>query len=101
MTTVAIEKAAPAVRELRSQADHDSVVLTSKGRPVTYIISAKKYDEYDIGFMAHPEFWKMIRERRKSDDGISLEQWEVELQAKKRAEKAAGNGGREKLQRRR
>ena len=53
--------------------------LTRRGKPVAYVLLASHYDEEDVGYMTDPEFWEMIRERRKSDAGIPWEDVKAEL----------------------
>ncbi|MDB5290810.1 MAG: hypothetical protein JWL69_2051 [Phycisphaerales bacterium] len=63
------------------------IVLTRKGKPVAYVVPTEFYDEEDIGYMTDPDFWKMIRERRESDEGVPLEVIEAEVAEREKAEK--------------
>jgi hypothetical protein len=61
------------------------LILARRGRPVAYLFSAAHYDDEDISYMTDPAFWKMIRERRKSDECIPLEEIEAEITRREHA----------------
>src|SRR5881394_1231463 len=91
--------------ELWNKVKEDYIIFTRRGKPFAYLFSAQRYDEEDLNTMMDPEFWKMIRERRKSDDGIPLEEIEAEITARERDERrkrpktgvrSGGNGRRHK-----
>src|SRR5438270_7134782 len=86
MKPLTIEMSPAAAREAKKVAGpRGYIVLTRGGKPVAYVLRAAIYDEEDIGYMIDPEFWKMIAERRESDEGIPLEQIEAELAARERS----------------
>src|SRR4051812_31720840 len=91
--------------ELWNKVGRDYIVLTRKGKPFAYLLSAQRYDKEDIGYMMDPEFWKMIRQRRESDDGVPLEEIEAQITERERVQRrstrtkpsrSAGNGKRHK-----
>jgi hypothetical protein len=87
MKRMAIEQLADNIESLIKTAPRERILLTRNGQPFAFISDASNYDWEDIGYMNDPEFWKMIRERRKEKGGIPLEQIEAELAEKERAEK--------------
>jgi len=73
--------------ELWNKVKQDYIIFTRGGKPFAYMFSAERYDQNDLQVMMDPEFWKMIRERRESDEGIPLEEIEAEITAREREEK--------------
>src|SRR5437016_4887352 len=73
--------------ELWDKMKQDYIVFTRHGKPFAYLFSAERYDKDDLQCMMDPEFWKMIRERRASDDGIPLEEIERQITARERDER--------------
>jgi hypothetical protein len=59
------------------------ILLTLEGKPFALIQNIEhfgdNYDAEDFDYMTDPEFWRMIRQRRKERGGIPLEQIEAEL----------------------
>jgi antitoxin (DNA-binding transcriptional repressor) of toxin-antitoxin stability system len=99
MKSISIDRSPRLLRDLTAAAHGNIVTLTRKGRPVAYVLTAPEYDEEDIGYMTDPDFWRMIRERRESDEGIPLEGVIAELEERERAEQSRRhrrNGARSK-----
>jgi hypothetical protein len=71
--------------ELWNKVKQDYIIFTRRGKPFAYLFSAERYDQEDLNTMMDPEFWKMIRERRRSDYGIPLEDIEAEITARERS----------------
>ena len=86
MKRMAIEELADKVEVLMKVAPKEKVLLTRAGQPFAFVSDASKYDWEDIGYMTDPEFWKMIRERRKERGGIPLEVIEAELEQRELTE---------------
>jgi hypothetical protein len=77
--------------DLSKEARHGLIRLMSRGKPVAYVLLASHYDDEDIGYMTDPEFWKMIRDRRESDEGIPIDEAFARLEARERRERKAAS----------
>jgi hypothetical protein len=88
MKQLPIEKLAENVNALVKTAPREKILLTRNGKPFAFVSDASKYDWEDIGYMADPEFWKMIQERRK-EPTIPFEQVKAEFLAKEKKAKTA------------
>ncbi len=73
--------------------------LTRSGKPVAYVLFAADYDDEDIGYMTDPDFWKMIQERRQSNEGVPMDQVIKELEVRERNESASGASRKKRKQR--
>ncbi|MCY2953299.1 MAG: type II toxin-antitoxin system prevent-host-death family antitoxin [Planctomycetota bacterium] len=92
MKTLSIDRTPRLLRDLTAATKGGIITLTRKGKPVAYILSARQYDEEDIGYMTDPEFWRMIRERRTSDDWVPFETVKADLLTRERIEHARRSG---------
>lgn len=91
MKRMAVEDLASNLQALIKTTPKEQVLLTRRGRPFAFVSNASKYDWEDIGYMVDPEFWKMIRERRKDKGrGVPLEDVMARLARREKAEKSAG-----------
>jgi predicted RNase H-like HicB family nuclease len=54
-------------------------LITRDGVPVAVLAGIEYKDEEDFRLEASPEFWKMIAERRRETDYLTLEEVEAEL----------------------
>ena len=90
MKRMAVEDLASNLQALIKTTPKEQVLLTRKGRPFAFVSNASKYDWEDIGYMVDPEFWNMIRERRKDKGrGIPLAEVMARLAQREKAEKPA------------
>ena len=80
MIKTTLEISASAAIEADKALEPGYVVLTLAGKPVAYLLPASIYDEEDIGYMLDPEFWKMIAERRASDEFIPFDDFKSKLE---------------------
>jgi hypothetical protein len=94
MKTVEVENSGKAIRTFHENSREGLVRVTDHGKLVAYILPASIYDEEDIGYMTDPGFWKMIAERRASDEGVSLEKVVKRLEAREKRERMATRRGK-------
>ena len=59
-------------------AQHERVVITSKGKPIALIIGVEGMDEEQLELGASDKFWNLITERR-NQDTISRAELEREI----------------------
>src|SRR5688500_3667747 len=91
MKRMAVEDLASNLQALIKAAPKEKILLTCKYRPCAFVAHASQYDWEEIGYMVDPEFWKMIRERRKEKGrGIPLEQVMARIARREKADKSAG-----------
>ena len=89
MKRMAIEDLSNKVETLVRVTPKETILLTRNGEPFAFVSDASNYDWEDIGYIADPEFWKMIRERRREKGGIPFEQVKAELEQREKAERRA------------
>jgi prevent-host-death family protein len=81
MKQLAIESLADGLDELLEAAQHERVLVSRYGRPVAVIVGLDKCDAEDWSYMLDPEFWKMIEERRRETEYVTLDEVRAKLDA--------------------
>jgi hypothetical protein len=81
------------VPALLSKARNEQVLLTRAGKPVAVVTHVGNWDEEDWAYATDPEFWKMIRERRK-EPTIPFERVRAEIRVREAAERRAKSGAK-------
>ena len=64
---------------LLDSAQTEKVLILRHGKPSAVVIGLEAYDEEDLELASSPEFWELIRERRRSGRLIPLSEVEQEL----------------------
>jgi prevent-host-death family protein len=100
MKRIAVEELANKLDVLIKVAQKESILLTRHGKPFAFVSDASDFDWEDIEYITDPDFRRMIRVRRRQRGGVSLEQMEMKLSARKRA-RSSGTGGAQKQAKRR
>ena len=65
MKVVSLSEAKDGLSSYVEEAQHATVLVTKHGKPAALLIGVEGEDFEDLMTQADPEFWKMIRERRK------------------------------------
>lgn len=76
--------------ELLRAAQGEAVLVMRDGKPSALILGVEKHENYDAedwDYMTDPEFWRMIRESRKQEGSVTLEEIEARLAADEQKER--------------
>ena len=89
----AIKFPGSAAAELKSLRvfDQRRILVTRNGEPFVVVASVGYKDEEDLDLEESPEFWQMIRERRREKASVSLEELRAEIEAEE--QRHAEKGG--------
>ncbi len=79
MRRVTIKQLSQDTDALLDAAQMERVLITQNGKPVAVILGLKFKDEEDYALERDAAFWQMIRERRRNEKTIPLEQVKKEL----------------------
>jgi hypothetical protein len=75
MDAIALEQLPPDVAELFENAQRRRVVVTRNGVPFALIVGVANKDDEDLQLEFDPEFWRMIQERRRETNYVTLEEF--------------------------
>src|SRR5262249_18143532 len=81
MRKVRLEQLHPEVHALFEEAQSRRILVTRNGEPFVVVASVGYKDEEDLDLEESPEFWQMIRERRREKASVSLEELRAEIEA--------------------
>src|SRR5438552_1153168 len=90
MRKVSLEQLPPEVHALFEEAQCRRILVTRNGEPFVVVASVGYKDEEDLDLEESPEFWQLIRERRREKASVSLEELRVELEAEEQRLKEQG-----------
>jgi hypothetical protein len=90
MKKVSLEQLPSEVQALFEDAQSQRILVTRNGVPFAVVASVGNKDEEDLELEESPEFWRMIRERRREKASISLEEFMADLA--KEEQRLKGNG---------
>jgi len=79
MKRVALEQLPQEIAELIVSAQHERIVVTRNGQPYALVVGVEDKDEEDLQLEFSPDFWRMIEERRREKESVSLEEFMAEL----------------------
>jgi len=82
MKTVTVRDLQKKVKECVDDAQQDRVVVTRHGKPAAVLVGVEGEDWEDVVLQTDPNFWKLIRERRKQPT-MSMAQLKSKLRLKK------------------
>jgi len=82
MKTVTVRDLQKKVKECVDDAQQDRVVVTRHGKPAAVLVRVEGEDWEDVVLQTDPNFWKLIRERRKQPT-MSMAQLKSKLRLKK------------------
>jgi hypothetical protein len=88
-TIIAFEQLPREIAELFETAQSRRVVVTRNGAPFALIVGVNNKDDEDLQLEFDPAFWRMIQERRKETECVSLEEFKASLGAE---ENGSGSG---------
>lgn len=92
MRQVTPEFLAQKLPELLDLAQNEAILVMREGKPSVLVLGIERHENHDAedwGYMTDPEFWKMIRERRKETKFISWEEAKARLLEAEEAERRA------------
>src|SRR4051812_2775258 len=92
MRKITVEKLR-GVAALLDQAEDEQVLVTRGGRPVAVVTHVGRWDAEDWSYATDPEFWKLIRGRRK-EPTVSFEQTKSEIAVREASRRPARTGGK-------
>ncbi|MBI3393581.1 MAG: type II toxin-antitoxin system Phd/YefM family antitoxin [Nitrospirae bacterium] len=84
MKTVSARGLQKKIKECVDKAQEDRVVITRHGRPAAVLIGVEGQDWEDVVLGASPEFWRLIRSRRR-ERTVPLDQMKRRLAARRKA----------------
>jgi PHD/YefM family antitoxin component YafN of YafNO toxin-antitoxin module len=90
MTKVSLEQLPPEVQALFEEVPSRRILITRNGEPFAVVASVGFKDEEDLELEESPEFWQMIRERRRERASVSLEELKAEIEAEEQRQKEQG-----------
>ena len=90
MKRVELDQLPLEIAELIVSAQHQRVLITRNGEPFLAVASVGNKDEEDLELEESPEFWQMIRERRREEASVSLEEVIAEIAAEEQRLKDQG-----------
>jgi hypothetical protein len=92
MSRIALEQLPREIAELFEAAQKRRVVITRNGVPFALIVGVENKDEEDLNLEFDPAFWRMIQERRKETDYVTLEEFEASLEAEENGSDSGSEG---------
>jgi prevent-host-death family protein len=84
MRTVAVKELTSNPDAILNSAQKERIIVSRKGRPCAVIVGIEDYDEEDLQIASSQEFWRMVRERRRSGKSYPLAEVEARLNGSKR-----------------
>jgi hypothetical protein len=81
MKKVTLEQLPPEIQSLFEDLQRHRVLITRKGLPFAVVSDVGNKDEEDLDLEESPEFWQMIRERRRETASVPLEEVMANLAA--------------------
>jgi hypothetical protein len=90
MRKICLEQLPPEVQSLLADAQSRRILVTRDGEPFLVAASVGFKDEEDLALEESPEFWQMIRERRREKASVSLEELKAEIEAEEQRLKDKG-----------
>jgi PHD/YefM family antitoxin component YafN of YafNO toxin-antitoxin module len=91
MRKVRLEQLPAEVQALFEDAKSQRILVTRNGVPFAVVTSVGNKDEEDLELEESPEFWQMIRERRREGASVSLEEVMAEIAAEEQRLKDKGD----------
>ena len=82
MKTISDNEAELDLKRLLDSAQQERVVITRNGKPSAIVLGLEGYDEEDLQLASSPDFWAMIRQRRREGSSISLAAAKARLKAR-------------------
>jgi PHD/YefM family antitoxin component YafN of YafNO toxin-antitoxin module len=81
MKKISVEQLPAEMHQVFVDAQQQRVVVLRNGEPFAVIQAVGNKDEEDLDLEESPEFWQMIRERRREKATESLEELKAEIAA--------------------
>src|SRR5262249_62257469 len=91
MRKVCLEQLPPEIQSLFADAQSQRILIARNGEPFVVVASVGNKDEEDLELEESPEFWQMIRERRREGASVSLEEMMAEIAAEEQRLKDKGD----------
>jgi len=82
MKTVSDVEAQGDLQRVLDSAQDERVVITRDGKPAAVVLGLESYDAEELATASSPEFWRMIRQRRRGGSSMSLAEVKARLEAR-------------------